>query len=159
MKITVREAVLEDFNALCELFDEMDALHRVQLPHLFQKPDGPARDQQAIAELIADAHAALLVADTGGELVGFVHAMLKEPPANAVFLPRLYALVDGLVVKTGFQQHGIGKVLMEEIHTWASAKGASAIELNVYEFNENAIAFYERLGYQTLSRKMGKALK
>jgi ribosomal protein S18 acetylase RimI-like enzyme len=47
---------------------------------------------------------------------------------------------------------------MDEVRVWAIAKGATAIELNVYEFNETAIAFYERLGYQTLSRKMSKEL-
>ena len=48
---------------------------------------------------------------------------------------------------------------MDEAQVWAIAKGAASIELNVYEFNQAAISFYERLGYQTLSRKMSKELK
>jgi ribosomal protein S18 acetylase RimI-like enzyme len=48
---------------------------------------------------------------------------------------------------------------MNKIQDWALTKGASSIELNVYEFNETAISFYEKLGYQTLSRKMSKDLK
>jgi GNAT superfamily N-acetyltransferase len=32
------------------------------------------------------------------------------------------------------------------------------MELNVYEFNRNAIYFYERLGYQNSSRKMRKKI-
>ena len=48
---------------------------------------------------------------------------------------------------------------MDEMQAWAIAKGATSIELNVYEFNETAISFYERLGYQTLSRKMSKQLR
>jgi hypothetical protein len=42
---------------------------------------------------------------------------------------------------------------------WAIAKGATSVELNVFEFNQKAIAFYEGLGYQTLSRKMSNDLK
>jgi len=47
---------------------------------------------------------------------------------------------------------------MDTVHKWAIAKGATAIELNVYEFNKTAIAFYEALDYETLSRRMSKVL-
>ncbi len=48
---------------------------------------------------------------------------------------------------------------MDKMQEWAIARGATSIELNVYEFNVTAISFYERLGYQTFSRKMSKELK
>jgi diamine N-acetyltransferase len=47
---------------------------------------------------------------------------------------------------------------MDEMHAWAVAQGAASIELNVYEFNQNAIRFYQNLGFQTFSRKMRKKL-
>ena len=49
-------------------------------------------------------------------------------------------------------------MLMHKMQAWAIEKGATSIELNVYEFNETAISFYEKLGYRTLSRKMSKEL-
>jgi diamine N-acetyltransferase len=159
MEIRVRKATAHDYNSLCELFDEGDALHRDHLPHIFQKPGGATREQDYYLELIADENVALLVAEIGENLVGFIHAIIRETPAFPVFVPRRYAIVDGIVVKSGFQNHGIGRILMEEIQEWAIAKGATSIELNVYEFNETAISFYERLGYQTFSRKMSKELK
>ncbi len=156
MEINIRKATIDDYAALCEIFNEIDALHRKHLPQLFQKPDGAARDKDYFLEQIADENIALLVADTGGELVGFVHAMLKEPPALTFFVPRSYVSVESLVVKTEFQHHSIGKMLMNEMQTWAISKGVTSIELNVYEFNQTAISFYESLGYQTVSRKMSK---
>jgi ribosomal protein S18 acetylase RimI-like enzyme len=75
-----------------------------------------------------------------------------------VFVPRHYAIVDGIVVKSGFRNRGIGKMLMDKMQEWAIAKGATSVELNVYEFNRTAISFYEKLGYRTLSRKMSKEL-
>jgi len=48
---------------------------------------------------------------------------------------------------------------MEEAHQWVLGKGATQIELIVWEFNEGAIAFYEKLGYETAYRKMWKSLK
>ena len=158
MKISIRKATAEDYSSLCELFNEMDALHRDNLPSIFQKPNGPAREKDYILGLIADENVALWVAEAGGNPVGFVHAIVRDAPALPVFVPRRYAIVDGIVVKSGYQNHGTGRILMDKMQAWAIAKGASSIELNVYEFNKTAISFYERLGYQTFSRKMSKEL-
>jgi ribosomal protein S18 acetylase RimI-like enzyme len=159
MEISVRKATADDYNSLCELFDEIDALHRDNLPHIFQKPGGVAREQDYYSGLIADENVALLVAEVGGKLVGFVHAIVRDTPAFPLFIPRRYAIVDGIVVKSGFQNHGIGRILMDKMQEWATTKGAKSIELHVYEFNETAISFYERLGYKTFSRKMSKEIK
>ena len=159
MEISVRKATADDYNPLCELFDEIDALHRDNLPHIFQKPGGAAREQDYYSGLIADENIALLVAEVGEKLVGFVHAIVKDASAFPVFVPRRYAIVDSIIVKSGFQNRGIGRILIDKIQEWASAKGAISIELNVYEFNQTAISFYEKLGYRTLSRKMSKELK
>ncbi len=159
MEISVRQATASDYSSLCELFEEGDSLHRENLPHIFQKPNGAAREQDYYLELIADENVAVLVAEANEQLVGFVHATVKDPPAMPVFVPRRYAVIEGIVVKSGFQNQGIGKILMDKMQEWAIANGATSIELNVYEFNETAISFYERLGYQTLSRKMSRELK
>jgi ribosomal protein S18 acetylase RimI-like enzyme len=159
MEVSIRKATAEDYNPLCELFDGVDVLHRGNLPHLFQKPNGPVREQDYYAGLIADENVGLFVAEIGEKLVGFVHAVIRDAPAIPVFVPRRYAIVDSIGVKLGFQNHGMGRMLMDTVHEWAMAKGATSIELNVYEFNKTAIAFYERLGYETLSRKMSKALR
>ena len=159
MDISVRKATANDYSSLCELFDEVDALHRDNLPHIFQKPSGAAREQDYYSGLLADENVALLVAEAGEELVGFVHAIVRDAPTFPVFVPRRYAIVDSIVVKSGFKSHGIGRILMDKMQAWAIAKGATSIELNVYEFNKTAISFYKRLGYQTFSRKMSKDLK
>ena len=159
MDISVRKATADDYNSLCELFSEIDALHRDNLPHIFQQPNGAAREEDHYLGLVADENVALLVAEAGKDLVGFVHAVLRDAPAVPFFVPRRYVVVDAVVVRSGLQKHGIGRRLMDEAQAWAVAKGATSIELNVYEFNETAISFYEGLGYQTFSRKMSKELR
>lgn len=159
MEISIRKATAEDYNSLCELFEEIDALHRDNLPRLFQKPGGAAREQDYYLGLVADENVALFVSEVGEKLVGFVHAIIRDTPAMSIFVPRRYAIVDSIVVKSGFQNQGIGKILMDKMQEWAIARSAASIELNVYEFNETAISFYERLGYQTFSRKMSKEIK
>jgi ribosomal protein S18 acetylase RimI-like enzyme len=155
----IRKATARDYDGLCAIIAEGDKLHRDNLPWMFQEPDGPVRDRDFILDSIADEAVGLFVAEIEGQLVGFVHIIVREALDIPIFVPRRYAVVDNLAVRKEFRQTGIGRALMNEAHDWAVAKGADTVELNVYEFNESAIAFYRRLGYQSLSRKMRISLK
>ncbi len=158
-EISIRKAIPSDYSALCELFDELDALHRDHLPHMFQKPPGPARDRDYYLELIADEGVGFFVAGSGENILGFVHAAIRETPAIPLFVPRRYAVLIDLLVRSGYRNRGIGRMLVDKAQAWTIAEGATSIELNVYAFNKNAIAFYKDLGYQTISRKMSKDLE
>lgn len=158
MKVVVRAATADDYDALCALFGEVDALHRDNLPQIFQKPTGAVREQEYYRGLLTDENVGLFVAEMNGELIGFIHVAIKDTPPIPVLVPRRYAIVDNIGVKPEFRGCGIGSTLMHRVHEWSIAKGATAIELNVYEFNEDAINFYQGLGYDTVSRKMGMAL-
>jgi len=158
MKISIRKASSADYNNLCDLFDELDGLHRDNLPYLFQKPDGPAREKEYFSELLADQNVSLFVAETDEKLVGLVQIVIKDAPAFSVVVPRRFAIVDSLLVSSRFQKRGIGKMLMDKGQEWAILKGATSIELNVYEFNQAAVSFYEKSGYRVYSRRMRKEL-
>ena len=122
MEVSVHKATADDYNALCELFDEIDALHRDNLPHIFQKPSGPVREYGYYSGLIADENVGLFVAEIGEKLIGFVHAIVRDTPAIPVFVPRRYAIVDSIVVESEFQNHGVGGVLMDTMQEWALQK-------------------------------------
>ena len=159
MKIAVRKATVDEYNIFCDLIDDVDSLHRQNLPHIFKKTDGPIRELDYYLELISNEKVGLFVAETEESIVGFVHAIVKDTPDIPIFVSRRFAVVDNIFVKPGFQNHGIGRLLMDKMQEWSIAKGATSIELNVYEFNSSAISFYENCGYKTLSRKMNKKME
>ena len=159
MNINIRQATLDDYNAVCAVYDEIDAMHRDQLPHIFRKPDGPAREKDYFFGLIDDENVGFFVAEAEGEIVGIGHVAMVKNHDFPILVSREYAIVDCIAIKAGFQHHGIGKALMTKMQAWAEVNGASAIELNVYEFNQSAITFYEQLGYHTVNRKMSKGLE
>jgi len=156
--INIRSATFADYHALCSLFNEVDALHRDHLPQLFQKPPGPVREQSYYQSLLTDENVGLFVAELNGNLVGFVHALIRDTTLIPVMVPRQYAIIDGIAVKSELRGHGIGRSLMDRIQEWAITRGATTIELNVYEFNIEAVLFYQQLGFDTLSRRMSKPL-
>jgi diamine N-acetyltransferase len=158
MRVTLRRASEADYPALSELFDEVDALHREHLPQLFKQPDGAPRERSYYLGLLADERVGFWVAEADEQLAGFVYVIIMEAGDLPILAPRRFAFIETLVVKAAFRRQGIGEKLMNCSDEWAIANGASAIELNVYEFNKNALVFYEKLGYAGLSRQMIKKL-
>jgi ribosomal protein S18 acetylase RimI-like enzyme len=66
--------------------------------------------------------------------------------------------VSDLVVAERHRRRGIGRRLLAASERFAVESGASSLELVVYEFNESALRFYQRLGFGTLSRSLAKPL-
>jgi ribosomal protein S18 acetylase RimI-like enzyme len=158
MNVSIRRADPADYQAVCELLAELDALHAEHLPDVFRKTEGPAREWDYYCGLLADDNVAVFVAEADGRVVGLAHVAIREAPAIPIFVPRRYAVVDAIGVRSGFRRRGIGRRLLDAVHAWAVEKGASSVELNVHEFNQEAIAFYRAVGYETLRRQMGRKL-
>jgi ribosomal protein S18 acetylase RimI-like enzyme len=158
MQIAIRPATAHNLDELNEIIEEVDALHRKQMPHILQKPHGSPRDREYMLELLADESHGIFIAEAGGELLGFVQVAIRDTPPIPILVPRRFAAVENLVVSSASRRMGIGRALMHRVERWAEEKGATEIELNVYEFNQSAFSFYRSLGYVTTSRKMEKRL-
>jgi GNAT superfamily N-acetyltransferase len=159
MDATIRAATDQDYLAICQILEEADALHREELPHVFRKPDGPARELDYYLGLLADEDHALLVVQVDAEPVGFAHVAVRDTPGIPLLVPRRVAMVDDVVIKSSHRRVGLGRALMERAHQWARAKGASEIQLTVYEFNRPAIDFYHALGYTVSTHRMSRGLE
>jgi len=157
--MVVRKATLDDYDELCALIAEVDELHRSNLPQRFREPEGPTREWEYFRSVITDESVGFFVAEDDGELVGFVHVVVRDSRDFAILVPRRYAFVDSIAVREELRGTGIGRVLMERAHEWATSMGATEMELNVFEFNEDAVAFYRKLGYRTICREMSRPLE
>ena len=91
MDITIREAANKDYDALNELFAELDEIHQTNLPQTFQTPKGAARSREYISGIVKDMGHVLLVAEHNGQIIGFVHISIKKSPAIPIFVQREYA--------------------------------------------------------------------
>lgn len=158
MEITIRRAVEADYEQLCRLWDEVDLLHRQCLPDIYRQPDGPVREWEYFAGLLADENVGIFLAELASELVGFIHVLVAQAREIPLLVPRRFAVIDNLVVTEHARRQGIGSLLMEQAEGWARECGLTTIELSVYEFNQEAIGLYEKTGYTTLMRRMIKSL-
>jgi GNAT superfamily N-acetyltransferase len=155
----VRQLVYGDFRQFDNLFEEVDRLHREALPRYFRKPNAPARTPETFSGWLADPNTGLFGAEKEGTLVGAVYTLIRLSPSSlSLHVPRTFGLIDVLVVDPRYRKMGIGAALVKQAQLWAQGKGATQMEINVWEFNSSAMTFYEDLGYGTISRKLSLSL-
>lgn len=155
----IRQANPQDYGALSTLIEQVDNLHRRQLPHVFQKADQSTTQRDYILGLIAAENVGVFVAEQENRLIGFVVVLVRLTPDIPILVKRCYALIENIGVAEDYQSQGVGKALMGRAHQWAAENGANRVELTVYEFNQAAKDFYESLGYHTESRRMSIKLE
>jgi ribosomal protein S18 acetylase RimI-like enzyme len=95
---------------------------------------------------------AVLVAEDGGLLVGWIHVVVSHS-----LLTERRAEIAGLVVDEPHRSRGIGQALMEKAEAWARQQGCGSVRLHSNVLRTRAHAFYERLGYRVT--KLQKAFR
>ena len=133
----VREATVGDAAALHMLaVDLADALSD-------RRPAAQAV-RERLSELLEEPRARVIVAeDSEAGVVGAATAWVKPDLAHGDRVVE----VPMLVVSSGARRRGVGRLLVEEIRTIASAQDAALIELVATSDNVVAREFYRSLGF------------
>ena len=158
VKFTLRRAEARDRLPLEPLEKELFLVHKNAAPDLFQD-DPPYFTGEYYASLISDPDRLLLIAETGdGTPAGFLTAYVRRIKDHPILRDQALFHVDDLFVGEAFRGKGIGKALTEEAKRDGKRRGCEALELGVYAFNRNAIAFYEAMGMEAEVLRMRLSL-
>ncbi len=84
--------------------------------------------------------------DTAGNVIGMVSAQLVISTAEGGFS----AWIEDMVVHRDYRARGLGRLLLDAALAWAKTRGATRAQLLVDLGNPPALAYYERLGWQSL---------
>jgi GNAT superfamily N-acetyltransferase len=105
-------------------------------------PSGPTDILERL-ERFSSPHSRVIVADNGGEVLGFVavHALPRFEHSDRIL--RIMALV----VDAGVRERGVGRLLMEEAERLGREVGAAFAEVTPGHHRPDARRFYEDLGY------------
>ncbi len=153
---SIREGRAAD--APAQLLVEVNDLHAAALPGVFRAVGTTEETIAFLRDWTRQDNTHLLVAEGAGGPLGFALVGLSMAPAVPIFVSRRCAEVHLLVVAEAARGRGLGRTLMEHAQTWADEQGAADVRVVVWEFNERAIRFYERLGYATVRRMMWRDL-
>ncbi|BBP00132.1 GNAT family N-acetyltransferase [Sulfuriferula nivalis] len=153
-----REATSADLPAICVLGQVVNLLHHEAWPQLFSPASDPQRDDEYWQKSIGNISSTIFVAETSGEIVGFVTVRIVITENETILQPMRFARVESICVAMAFRGQGIGRELMSRAEHWAINNDAVDIRLSVWVFNQPALRLYEELGYEVRSQSLGKAL-
>lgn len=148
-----RFAKEEELPRINELRKQVNDLHVAGKPEVF-KPGFSEELQDYLYAIWNDPEQEIVVDEKDGVLRGFavLHHIVK--PENPFMYVRDYLDIDEFCVDEACRRQGAAREMIDFIRDYAKEKGFHRIELNMWEFNQDALAFYEAVGFSTYRRYM-----
>jgi len=151
MNITVRYALREELPAVNVLCKMVYDLHAAGRPDMF-RPDFGAEAQARLAAQFDSEEADVIVALADGIICGYTVAEYVRRPEGAVNTARSFYHIDEFGVAPAYRRKGAASAMVDFCRREAAEKGFARLELSVWEFNAEALAFYEAAGFTTYRR-------
>lgn len=145
-----KEDELEQINVLRK---QVNDIHIAGKPDVF-KPGFGEELQEHIKDIWNDPEQEVVVADEDGVLCGFAVLHHINKPENPYMKERDFLDIDEFCVDENHRRQGVATKLVSFIKDYAKEKGFQRLELNMWEFNKDALAFYESVGFETFRRYM-----
>ena len=149
----VRLAEEKDLSRVNELRKQVNDLHVMGKPEVFKA--GFSSELRDYIQLIRkDPEQEIVVAEKDGTICAFAVIHHISRPENPFRYERDFLDIDEFCVDAAFRRQGVASRMMAFIRSYAKEKGFHRLELNMWEFNEGALAFYEAAGFKTFRRYM-----
>ena len=151
--MNIRFATEADLPRVNELRRQVSDLHAAGKPEMFREGFGEDLRQHLYTMFAQEDHQ-VLVAETEQGIVGFACLKFVDRPETPYRRAERYLDVDEFGVDESCRRQGVGRKLFGAIRELAQERGLKRIELNMWEFNEDALTFYEAVGFTTFRRYM-----
>ena len=151
--IEVRPAKREELERVNELRRMVNDLHVAGRPAHF-RPGFNAELQGHLYERFEADESDVLVAAVNGEVAGFATVQYVHRPESPYTLPLDFYHLEEFGVDAAFRRRGVATALVEYMKADAKTRGFTRLDLDVWAFNDSALAFYEAAGFTTYRRYM-----
>lgn len=150
----IRPVEPRDEAAIARLWAMLTEQHVALDPRLPGATDGaPARYARRMMERRSDPSTMALVAEVGGEVVGYVLGAVID------LHPDLFQHVDAgfiadIFVDPAYRRLGLGRELVATLNQWFQHMGVEQVELQVAARNSEGMRFWEAVGGEPIMIRM-----
>lgn len=150
--IAIRPAELSDLDIVVGLWSAMMRAHEAGDPHIRLTAGAESAYRSYIGYQIVAEDGCVLVAEIAGEIIGFCTTGITRN--LAMFEPQDYGYLSDLAVAPGHRRRGIGRRLFDATREWLRSRGIDSIQLQYYNFNQRARAFWTAMGFVPYYQRM-----
>ena len=144
----IRTAKKEEINEINVIRKQVNDLHANGEPTLFKS--GFSKElQDHINNFFDTENKWVLVCKDEGKICGYVMLEIITKPETPYRYEQSFLEVNELGALNKYQGKGYGKLLMQKVKEIAQEKNINRIELDAWNFNEKALNFYKKLGFET----------
>ncbi|MFJ7936013.1 GNAT family N-acetyltransferase [Sporosarcina sp. NPDC096371] len=147
MNIDIKKCTLEDLYTLQEISSETfnETFKHQNSPGNMKVYLEKAFNPKQLEKELSNLSSSFFYLYTNGELAGYLKVNVNEAQSEKMGEDSLE--VERIYIRSKFQKLGIGKHLMNKGIEIAVEQNKKNIWLGVWEKNENAIAFYKKIGF------------
>ena len=154
----IRRAEKKDTDRVIHLLEQVLEIHAKIRPDIFI-PGTTKYTEQELLEIFSDENTPVYVAvDEDDSVVGYAFCVLKNKMATNNIRAMKTFYIDDLCVDEDRRGEHIGEMLYHHVEEEAKRLGCGSITLNVWEGNDSARRFYERLGLKPRNTTMESRL-
>ena len=153
MSIAVRTANRNELERVNELRKMVNEIHVNGRPDVFRQ--GFCEElRQHVYDQYDAGNSDVLVAVMDGIICGFAIVEYLEKPQSPYNNSRKIYRVEEFGVDKNIRRKGVATALVAFMKEDARKRGYQKIELDMWEFNDGALSFYEKVGFRTYRRYM-----
>lgn len=153
----IRPANTNDFGDILSLLSQVLSIHHNGRPDIF-KANVRKYSEEELKLLLKDEKRPIFVYENATRVVGYAFCIIKETKNDNILCDTKTLYIDDLCVDEKSRGTGIGRALYEYVSNYARDIGCHSITLNVWECNQSAKHFYEKLGLSPQKTVMEKIL-
>ena len=151
MNIIIRKATIDDLEQVNVLRRQVNDLHVNGRPDIFRA--GFCDEMwDRLYQVYDSKNYDVIVAVDGKTPIGYAVVEYAKKPLSPYNNERTYYKIEEIGVDKDRRDQGIGTLLMTFLKADAKESGYQKIELDVWEFNKNAMRFYESQGFSCYRR-------
>ena len=147
----IRQAIPEQAGEIAQLNDAVQKMHAEHHPTVFKFPV----DTKAVEEFFRDRISAddtfILIAMVAGRAVGYVWFEIQVRSENVFKYGQRRVYIHQMSVEPQCRLQGVGRALMASVEDIAIRNGIGSVALDSWEFNKEAHAFFEQLGFSSFN--------
>ena len=154
----IRRAEEKDIPRIDTLLSQVLEIHAAIRPDLFISGTRKYTDDELKEILKNDMTPVFAAVDDNDVMAGYAFCVMNDYSGSNNLQPIRSLYIDDLCVDETYRGLHVGRTLYEYVLDYAKQQGCYSVTLNVWEGNDSARAFYDRMGFRIQKTVMEKIL-
>jgi len=143
--MNIRKAQTKDIKGILSLLSQVLELHAEIRPDIFVSGTTKYTEKEVEGIINDESRRTYVAVDENDCLIGYALCEIKNLSSSNNIVPHKEMYIDDLCVDSGARGQHIGRQLFEYVKEETKKLGCYEITLNVWEGNDSAKAFYEKM--------------